>query len=67
MATEDPPNNHPGCSDCASGNCPYWYQDSDGIWHHDTSGAQGYIDNTIVNDTYGINSKLPNTPKRDWW
>jgi len=72
MATEDPPYNHPGCQRCADGDCPYWFQDSDGVWHHDSSGGQGYVDDVFFGSP-GINENLPDTEgetkkkKRGWW
>jgi len=58
--------NTSGCDYCSNGlACPYLYQDSDGNWSHDRSGAAGYVDNVVLGDSYGIDSNLPSTPLPD--
>jgi hypothetical protein len=64
MATENPPNNYPGCDRCADGDCPYWYQDIDGVWHHDKSGGQGYVDDIFFSSP-GIGEALPTTDGKE--
>jgi hypothetical protein len=68
------PYKHPECDRCFHPHepCPYWMQDSDGHWHHDVSGGQGYVDDVFYGSP-DINDDLPTTKdredksKRGWW
>lgn len=70
-----------GSWDSDEGNCPWgddcpndyhFYTDSQGYRIHDPSGANGYVENVVINDSHGIGDDIPVTPpaelpKKKWW